>query len=56
MASNCWTPVNNVKKIGRRVARLLCDGTDLRKGGEMKGKQDSGVSKPVTSHANAETR
>jgi hypothetical protein len=31
------------------IARLLCDGTNLRKGGEEKGKQDGGVlSKPVT--------
>jgi hypothetical protein len=29
------------------IARLLCDGTNLREGGELKGKQDSGVSKPL---------
>jgi hypothetical protein len=37
------------------IARLLCDGTNLRKGGEMKEKQNNGVGKPVTSQANAET-
>jgi hypothetical protein len=37
------------------IARLLCDGTNLREGGEVKGKQDNGVCKSVMSHSNAKT-
>jgi hypothetical protein len=37
------------------IARLLCDGTNLREGGEVKGKQDNGVGNPVTSHFKADT-
>jgi hypothetical protein len=43
-----------IYKIRSFTARLLCDGTNLPTGGEVKGKKDSGVSKPVTSHSNAE--
>lgn len=38
----------------RSMVRLLCDGTNLREGGEMKEKQNSEVSNPVMSHPNAE--
>jgi hypothetical protein len=37
------------------IARLLCDGTSLREGREVKGKQDRGLSEPVTSPSEAET-
>jgi hypothetical protein len=37
------------------IVPLLCEGINLLEGGEVKGKQDSGVSKPVTSHSKAET-
>jgi hypothetical protein len=33
------------------ISRLLCDDTNLREGGEVKGKQNRGVSKPVGSNA-----
>jgi hypothetical protein len=40
---------------GKFEARLLCDGTNMREGGEIKGKQDSGVSKAVPRPSKAET-
>jgi hypothetical protein len=40
----------------RSIAQLACDGTNLREGREMEGKQDTVVRKLVASHSNAETR
>jgi hypothetical protein len=51
--TNYETPLQNYPKLA--TARLLCDGTNLREGGEMKGKQERGVRKPVTNHSNTET-
>jgi hypothetical protein len=48
-----WDVMPVIWYMGR--ARLLCDGANLRVGGEVKGKQNSGVSKPVTRHSNTET-
>jgi hypothetical protein len=42
------TTVQYVTANGAAITlQLLCDGTNLREGGEVKGKQDSGVSKPA---------
>jgi hypothetical protein len=49
------TTVQYIMANGTAITvRLLCDGTNLRIGGEVKGRQDSEVSKPVSGHSNAE--
>jgi hypothetical protein len=59
MMDECWIR-QDLKGSGhgpfQGVAWLLCDGTNLCEGGEVKGKQDGGVSEPVSSHSNTRNR